>query len=391
MSSEEAIDDFCSALLDDDPDILYDRAPCGYLSTTPEGTIVKANQTFLTLTGFERGDLIGRRTFSQLLSAGGRIYHDTHYSPMLQMQGTAREIALDLVRADGGRLPVLVNAVLERDAHGAPTIIRAAIFDATHRREYEMELLRAKQRAEESEERARALARTLQQTLIPPHPPAVPGLDVVAGYRPAGAGDEVGGDFYDVFEASRGEWFVAVGDVCGKGVGAAVVTALARHTIRAAAVGASSPAAVLRVLNDVLLGDESSRFCTVVLAKISCRDATCEVTIAVGGHPLPLHKTPDGQPTLVGVPGTLVGAFADPEITDSSMTLLPGEELLLYTDGVTEARGAKGWFGEEKLRESMASHSGGANSLVEGILADVVRFQGGGPRDDIAIVAVRVP
>ncbi|MFP5326158.1 MAG: SpoIIE family protein phosphatase [Acidimicrobiia bacterium] len=391
MSSEEALDDFYSALLDDDPESLYDRAPCGYLSTTPEGTIVKVNQTFLTLTGFERSDLVGRRTFSQLLSAGGRIYHDTHYSPMLQMQGNAREIALDLVRADGARLAVLVNAVLERDSRGAPTIIRAAVFDATHRREYEMELLRAKQRAEESEERARALARTLQQTLIPPHPPAVPGLDVAAGYRPAGAGDEVGGDFHDVFETSRGDWFVAVGDVCGKGVGAAVVTALARHTIRAAAVGASSPAVVLRVLNDVLLGDESSRFCTVVLAKISCRDATCEATIAVGGHPLPLHKTPGGLPTAVGRPGTLVGAFPEPDITDCAVTLLPGEELLLYTDGVTEARGAKGWFGEERLRESMASHSGGANSLVGGILADVVSFQGGGPRDDIAIVALRVP
>lgn len=390
VSGEEALDDFYAALLDGDAESLYERAPCGYLSTTPDGTIVKVNQTFLTLTGYERAQLVGRRTFAQLLNAGGRIYHDTHYAPMLQMQGTAREIALEVMRADGTSLPVLVNAVLERDREGAPALIRAAVFDATHRRAYEMELLAAKQRAEESEERARALARTLQQTLIPPQPPSVPGLDVAAAYRPAGKGDEVGGDFYDVFETARGEWFVVVGDVQGKGVDAAAITALARHTIRAVAVREESPAAVLRVLNQLLLSDTTSRFCTVALAKVMCADA-CDVTIAVGGHPLPLHLTPGGTAVAIGREGTLIGLFDEPKLEDERFTLDRGAEVLFYTDGVTEARGATGWFGDAMLRESMKAHSGSAQSLVTGVLGDVLDFQGGMPRDDIALVALRVP
>ncbi|MDQ1384832.1 MAG: phosphoserine phosphatase RsbU/P, partial [Actinomycetota bacterium] len=158
MSSEQALDAFYAALLDDDAEALYERAPCGYLSTTPDGTIVKVNATFLTWTGYARADLVGRRTFAELLTPGGRIYHETHYAPMLQMQGTARQIALDIVRADGQRLPALVNSVLERDATGRPVVVRTAIFDATDRREYERELLDAKMRAEESERAATRLA-----------------------------------------------------------------------------------------------------------------------------------------------------------------------------------------------------------------------------------------
>ncbi len=227
----EAAEGFYSALLDDDAEALYERAPCGYVSTTPDGTIVKVNQTFLTWSGYQRGDLIGRRTFAELLTAGGRIYHETHYAPMLRMQDKVREIALDIVGGDGQRLPALVNSVLERDTNGAPVVIRTAIFDATERRRYERELLLAKLRAEESEAHATLLAKTLQH-LIPPAAPDVPGLDLAATYRPAGSGEEVGGDFYDVFEIAAGDWVVAVGDVCGKGVDAAVVTAVARHTIR---------------------------------------------------------------------------------------------------------------------------------------------------------------
>lgn len=389
--NDEALEAFYSALLDDDPEKLYDQAPCGYLSTTPDGTIIKVNRTFLTLTGYARADLVGRRTFAQLLSAGGRIYHETHYAPMLQMQGSAREIALDVVRADGTPLPVLVNAVLERHRDGTPAVVRAAIFDATHRRSYELELLRAKQKAEESEDRARALARTLQQTLIPPTIPAVPALDVAAVYRPAGSGDEVGGDFYDLFETSRGEWFVALGDVCGKGVEAAVVTALARHTIRAAAVGTDSPAAVLSVLNDVLLLDDNGRFCTVVLGKLARPDGVWNLTVCVAGHPLPLRRTPGARPAPTGRPGSLLGVFDDAELADETITLGVGDEILLYTDGVTEARGSAGWFGERLLAESMTAHAGSATQMAQGVLGDVVDFQDGRPRDDIAIVALRVP
>src|SRR3954464_7431661 len=118
MNPQAASEAFYAALLDDDPEQLYERAPCGYLSTTPDGTIVKANATFLDLCGYRREDLLGRRTFADLLTAGGRIYHETHYAPMLRMQGTVREVAVDLVRADGTTMPPLINPRLRPDAPG---------------------------------------------------------------------------------------------------------------------------------------------------------------------------------------------------------------------------------------------------------------------------------
>ncbi len=123
MSRQAASEAFYAALLEDDPEQLYERAPCGYLSTTPDGMVVKANATFLELTGYRREELVGRLTLRSLLSAGGRIYHETHFAPMLLLHGTAREVALEMVRADGERLPVLVNAALESDSEGIPRVV----------------------------------------------------------------------------------------------------------------------------------------------------------------------------------------------------------------------------------------------------------------------------
>ncbi|MDP1794648.1 MAG: SpoIIE family protein phosphatase, partial [Acidimicrobiales bacterium] len=266
--AEEAIDAFHEALLNDDPVALYDKAPCGYLTTMPDGTIVKVNETFLTLTGYSRDELVGQTRFVHLLTGGGRIYHETHYAPLLQMQGSVRGIALDVVCKDGSRQPVLVNAVLECDADDQPVLVRTAVFGASERRAYERELMRAKDEAERAQRRSAKLARTLQQTLIPPAPPNIPGLDVAAAYRPAGAGDEVGGDFYDVFQIDEDDWVVVVGDVQGKGPEAAVVTALVRHTVRAAAVLDQDPSQILDTVNTVLLRDGIDRFCTLVIARL---------------------------------------------------------------------------------------------------------------------------
>lgn len=391
MSAETAAEGFYAALLDDDAEKLYDQAPCGYLSTTPDGLIIKVNQTFLTMTGFTRDELVGRRSFASLLTAGGRIYHETHYAPLLQMQGSAREIALDIVRADQRRLAVLVNSVLERDAEGAPIVVRTAIFDATARREYERELLRAKKRAEDSEAHASALARTLQQTLIPPAPPHVPGLDVAAVYRPAGNGQEVGGDFYDVFEIDEGEWVVVLGDVCGKGVDAAVVTALARYTVRAASVRSSLPSEALVTLNEVLLRHESDRFCTVVILRLHETNGVWTGTVSCGGHPLPLLTRAGGTPEPWGDPGSLVGVLEEPTFLDALVTLGPGDTVVAFTDGVTEGRRGEEFFGDDGLREAVVNHAGSANSLAAGVLADVLAFQSGNARDDIAVVVVGVP
>ena len=146
-------------LLEDSAEDLYDHAPCGYLSTLPGGVVVKVNATFLEWTGHRREDLVGHRRFQDLLTPGGRIYHETHYSPLLRMQGAVREIALDVVCTDGRRLPVLVNSVLRRDAAGEPLLVRATLFDATDRRRYERELLLARDRERATRERIEHLQR----------------------------------------------------------------------------------------------------------------------------------------------------------------------------------------------------------------------------------------
>jgi sigma-B regulation protein RsbU (phosphoserine phosphatase) len=392
VSGERAREGFYDALVVDDAEALYDRAPCGYLTTSPDGTIVKVNQTFLTLTGYERSDLVGVRRFADLLSAGGRIYHETHYAPMLTMQGSVREIALDIVRAGGARLPVLVNSVMERDETGSPIVVRTAIFDATDRREYERELLRAKQAAEESELRAIALARTLQQTLIPPVAPHIPGLDIAAVYRPAGTGEEVGGDFYDIFQVSRNEWVVAIGDVCGKGVDAAIGTALVRHSLRAIVVRLAKPAEALDALNDILLRHETERFCTVAMLWLRFDGEQWTATASIAGHPLPLLVRRGCEPVTFGRPGSLIGVLETPTFGDVETVLAPGDSLLLYTDGVTEGRSSVDFYGEQRLESSVREFSGGsASEIADGVLGAVMAFQDGCPRDDIAMVVVRVP
>ncbi len=159
MATAESPDDAqrrLDALLEEDPADLYENAPCGYLSTRPDGTIVKVNRTMCLWTGRTAEDLIGAR-FPDLLSIGGRIFHETHYAPLLRMQGAVREIAVDVVRVDGSAFPCLLNAVELRDDEGRPVLVRATLFDATARRRYEAELLAARQAAEQSESRARSL------------------------------------------------------------------------------------------------------------------------------------------------------------------------------------------------------------------------------------------
>jgi phosphoserine phosphatase RsbU/P len=386
----EAVDAFFAALLADDAAQLYDRAPCGYLSTTPDGTIVKVNQTFLALTGYDAADLVGRRRFDELLTVGGRIYHETHYAPMLHMHGSAHEIALDMVRRDGERLPVLVNSVLEADPDGRPVVVRTAIFDATQRREYERELLRAKQRAEESEARATSLARTLQETLIPPTPPQIPGLDIAAHYRPAGDGTEVGGDFYDIFQVGAGDWAIVLGDVCGKGIDAAVITALVRYTVRAVSVEHPLPARALALVNEVLRQHRTARFCTVAFVRLRQVGGHWECLISSAGHPLPMLRPASGPVRVVGRPGTLLGVVDAPLLHDVPVRLGPGDALLLYTDGIPEARNGDRFFGERRTAEVLGRPAGSAAESAAGLLNDVLEFQGDVPRDDIALVVVRV-
>jgi PAS domain S-box-containing protein len=136
-------------LLEETAEDLYEHAPCGYISTLPDGTIVKVNETLTGWTGHARDVLLSGKKFQTLLAIGSKIYYETHFGPLLQMQGFANEIALELVRADGRILPVLLNARLRRDDDGTPLVNRITLFDATDRRRYERELLLARRKAEQ--------------------------------------------------------------------------------------------------------------------------------------------------------------------------------------------------------------------------------------------------
>jgi PAS domain S-box-containing protein len=146
-------------MFDESAEDLFENAPCGYLSAAPDGTLLRVNATFLRWTGYRREELVGVKRFQDLLSVGGRIYHETHYAPLLRMQGSVREIAVDIVAASGERLPVLVNSVLVLDSDGAPNVVRTTVFDATERKLYERELLAARDRERLARERIERLQR----------------------------------------------------------------------------------------------------------------------------------------------------------------------------------------------------------------------------------------
>ncbi|WP_309115267.1 SpoIIE family protein phosphatase [Saccharothrix sp.] len=385
-----------AGLLEESAEDLYESAPCGYLSTMLDGRIVKANATLLGWLGRGREEVVGRLHFSDLLTVGGRIYHETHFAPLLAMHGEVNGIALDLVTASGDRLPVLVTSVVRRGPTGAPRVVRTTVFDARERRAYERELLRARRQAEQERDRIEQLATTLQRTLLPPSLPTVPGIEVAAHYHHASP-DQVGGDFYDLFPLGDGRWGFFLGDVCGKGSVAAAVTSLTRYTLRAAAVTDPGPEAVLRTLNTVLgqeVVDGVPRFCTVVFGVLEPADEQCRVTFAGGGHTPPAVLRADGtaayHPTTGG---QLVGVLPDARFVTRHLTLAPGDTFLLYTDGLTEARTADGpdtRFEEEGLLEFLHQAPPAAAELVSALAARLAAF-GDGLEDDVALLALGLP
>lgn len=242
------------------------------------------------------------------------------------------------------------------------------------------------------------MAEALQASLLPPHPPMIPGIDVAVRYRAAAGVGQVGGDFFDVFPLPDGEWAVLIGDVSGRGPRAAALTALARYTLRAAAIGAPSPSGVLRVLNDVVRreletayeGDE--RFLTVAYLTISPEETGYRVKVACGGHPYPLARRGDGSVDEIRCDGELIGAFEAHESVDESITIQAGDCVVLVTDGVIEARSGSDQFGEDRLRQVISEAPGdSASSIADSIEAAVLDHLGGHGQDDAAIVVLRLP
>jgi serine phosphatase RsbU (regulator of sigma subunit)/ketosteroid isomerase-like protein len=238
----------------------------------------------------------------------------------------------------------------------------------------------------ERSERERAeIAETLQRGLLPPPLPHIPGWSVAATYRPAGAENEIGGDFYDAFRIAGG-WMVVIGDVTGRGAQAAAVTAHARYTLRTAAALTGDPVVALRTLNRELLARSGTALCSVAAMAVS-EDPAEPVRLAVAGHPPPLLL--DGATvTQVSSPAPVLGAFEEEEVWRLEATAVaPGQQLVVVTDGVTDAEGVDGRFGEERLRLQLAEMTSPALAAqrIEGALHE---FTGGALEDDAAIIAI---
>jgi serine phosphatase RsbU (regulator of sigma subunit) len=237
-------------------------------------------------------------------------------------------------------------------------------------------------------ERSR-IAHTLQQSLLPAVLPSIPHVDVAARYRAVGDQNEVGGDFYDVFQSEPAAWTAVIGDVSGKGAEAAALTALTRHTLYAAAMRQSSPARNLSFLNEAMLrrGTNTSSFSTVLYVRVQPGGGGVALTLASGGHPPALVLRAGGNVEAVEMPGTLVGVLPEAHFEEREVTLRPGELLLLYTDGAIELRRDDLGFGERELARLLRSHAGeSAEQVVEAVAARVDELQ---PRDDVALMVLR--
>ena len=232
------------------------------------------------------------------------------------------------------------------------------------------------------------IAHTLQAGLLPRPLPAIPGLKLAARYRPAGELNEVGGDFYDVYLRSAGEWLVVIGDVTGHGARAAATTALVRYTLRAAALRPGSASELLAELNRAMLAQDAG-FCTVAL--LSVRSATpspLELSVCLAGHPRPLLLGASGDVIEVGTPGTMLGYLEHPDLTETRVTLGPDDRLLLYTDGLTESPGSPST--PASLRDWLRTAPA---DTLEVLLTELetlaVSATEGRPRDDIAMLALQ--
>jgi serine phosphatase RsbU (regulator of sigma subunit) len=239
----------------------------------------------------------------------------------------------------------------------------------------------------------RDTARTLQESLLPPHLPAVSGLELAARFRPAGVGMQVGGDFYDIFETAPGQWAIAVGDVCGKGASAAALTALTRYTVRAAAMYEKDPRGVLSVLNEALLRQRGDyRFTTLVFCLLDLSGERPAMRVACGGHPRPLLLRPDGTTAAVGAIGPLLGVVPDAEFQDREVHVDNDDALVLYTDGLTDALAPEQMLDEDDLLRALADCAGlSAGEISQrmeqvALAGDPARV----PRDDIALVVAKL-
>lgn len=286
---------------------------------------------------------------------------------------------------------VFADDVVETLAAVTDSIAVAIAQDEQSKRA--LELLEETRRQREYAERLLAdrqrVASVLQASLLPPELPEVDGLEIAAVYR-SGV-EDVGGDFYDLLPLGGGRWAFMMGDVCGRGPEAARLTALSRHTLRTAFLLGRGPAGALAALDRALhTADNDGRFCTVACGVLTFDDGALEVRVGVGGHPPPFTLRADGSIERVRRTGPLLGVVLGAQYAEHRLSLTAGDSLILYTDGVIEARGDGGLYGLDRLENEIGSHVGApASDLVANLLGSVSSYDNGLVRDDLAILALR--
>jgi PAS domain S-box-containing protein len=328
----------------------------------------------------------------------GRVWQRREASVTGDLWRDPRFLRGAAARADGVRsgvaFPVLrgdtVLAVCELFSHESrpvPAELLEVLAAAGRQIGEFLERLRA-------EAQVRALADTLQRSLLPARLPAVPGVQLGSQYQAGGEGVLAGGDTYDVLPVPDGRWLVLVADVCGRGAEAAVLTSLTRHTARAVAAAGGGPAQVLTAVNAALLHDRAPgplRFVTACCLLLQPGPAGATARLGVAGHPLPMVRSADGSCHEVGDPGRALGIVEDVHYPEVDVTLERGDLLVLYTDGVTEARDRAGAQFDEAGLRSVLSRAGdlSAQETAQAIQQAVARHRGrphGG--DDLAVLVL---
>lgn len=360
-----------------DADDLFEHAPCGYVVTAPDGTILRANATLAALLGVGDPAALAGRRFQDLLTVGGRIYHETHYAPLLAMQGWVREIAVDLVRDDGATVPALVTSTLRDGA------VRTIVFEAVDRRRYEQELVRAR-------DREHAIAREIQRSMLGGELPRDPALDVGMTYLPAVAGLDVGGDWYDAFWLDERHVGLVVGDVVGRGIGAGTTMGQLRSAIRALAATGLGPAALLDALDGYARRHGVGQMTTLAYARLGLDSGL--LTVACAGHPPPAVAGPGAGAHAAyvwdGRSEPLDAAFVPEPRDEARVALDPGAVVVLFTDGLFERVDRPLQAGLDRLLEEIdARRDLPAAELADGVTH--AALAGRRTTDDACLLALR--
>ncbi|MCZ2839577.1 PP2C family protein-serine/threonine phosphatase [Modestobacter sp. VKM Ac-2985] len=370
-------------------DAVIESAPLGIGLFDLQLRHVRVNPVLAEMNGLPVEQLLGRTPAELHPAVGGEA--EALYREVLGSGRPRRDVPL--TGAVGSRPDELRhwNASFFPVRHADEVIgLCVLVADVTAERELAQALAA-------SEERYRRLAEDLQSSLLPPHLPYLAGADVAAVYQPSSARATVGGDFYDLVELDGSSWLMVIGDVEGTGPVAAARTAAARYAIRAAVVRTTDLVDVLRTVNEVLLRQGApTGTCTIACVLAERIDDRVELRAVSAGHPLPLVLRHDiGAVAELGAPGSLLGILPEIDLRVATTTLQSGDVLVLYTDGVTEARyrdgaGVVHQFGEEHLRSVLAGARGGsAVDVAAAVETSVMEFQRGRRADDLAVLVLR--